>query len=51
MYAIFKTLSFFRGRSILGADAEYFTTVGPGETKGRDKNFEYKLGKRVDRKK
>lgn len=38
---------YFRGKPIQGADAESFVTVGPGSVLGQDKNYEYKIGKRV----
>ena len=38
---------YFRGRPIQGADAKSFNVVGPGDIRGQDKNFEYRLGVRI----
>lgn len=47
LHAKDKHTVYFRGKPIRGADAESFVIVGPGSISGRDKNFEYDLGKRV----
>ncbi len=44
-----KKTVYYRGKRIRGADAESFVIVGPGDVCGRDKNYEYKLGKRIGR--
>jgi len=40
---------FYRGALINGADAESFVVIRPGSIRGHDRNFEYKLGKRIGR--
>jgi len=46
-----KKTVYFYGKPIRSADAESFVIVGPGSVRGRDKKYEYKLGKRVGRRK